>query len=55
MDDIIKEEIERWLDRFETDVVAAVEYFRKCSKYNFTNWMVVSRLRQYSIYRRFFS
>jgi hypothetical protein len=35
MDDIVKEEIERWLDWFETDVVPAVEYFRKCSKYKF--------------------
>ena len=35
MDDIIEEEIERRLDCFETDVVPAVEYFRKCSKYKF--------------------
>jgi hypothetical protein len=27
MDDILEEELERRLDRFETDVVAAVEYF----------------------------
>ena len=35
MDDIIEEEIERRLDCFETDVVPAVEYFSKYSKYNF--------------------
>ena len=35
MDDIIEKEIERRLDCFETDVVPAVEYFRKYSKYNF--------------------
>jgi hypothetical protein len=34
MDDIIEEEIERRLDWFETDVVPAVEYFRKYLKYN---------------------
>jgi len=27
--------IERWLDLFETDVVPAVQYFRKCPEYNF--------------------
>jgi len=32
MDNIIEKEIERWLDWFETDVVPAVKYFRKCSK-----------------------
>ena len=36
MDDINEEEIERRLNWFEGDVLAAVEYFRKYSKYNFT-------------------
>jgi adenylate kinase len=35
MDDINPEEIERRLSWFETDVIPAVEYFRKHSKYNF--------------------
>ena len=35
MDDINPEEIERRLNWFETDVVPAVEYYRKYSKYNF--------------------
>jgi len=35
MDDINEEEIERRLNWFETDVVPAVEYFRKYSKYAF--------------------
>jgi hypothetical protein len=35
MDDTIDEETERQLDCFETDLVPAVEYFRKYSKYNF--------------------
>ena len=35
MDDINKEEIERRLNWFETDVVPAVKYFGKYSKYNF--------------------
>jgi adenylate kinase len=35
MDDINEEEIERRLNWFETDVIPAVEYFRKYSKYNF--------------------
>ena len=35
MDDIMEEEIERRLDCFETDVVPAVGYFSKYSKYNF--------------------
>jgi adenylate kinase len=35
MDDINKEEIERRLNWFESDVLPAVEYFRKYSKYNF--------------------
>jgi adenylate kinase family enzyme len=35
MDDINEEEIDRRLNWFETDVIPAVEYFRKCSKYNF--------------------
>jgi hypothetical protein len=32
MDDIIEEETERRVDWFETDVVLAVEYFRKYLK-----------------------
>jgi len=36
MDDINEEEIERRLNWFESDVLPAVEYFRKYSKYNFT-------------------
>ena len=35
MDDINAEEIERRLNWFESDVVPAVEYFRKHSNYNF--------------------
>ena len=35
MDDINPEEIERRLSWFETDVIPAVEYFRKHSRYNF--------------------
>src|SRR5215472_8082575 len=35
MDDINPEEIERRLNWFETDVIPAVEYFRKYPKYNF--------------------
>ena len=35
MDDINEEEIERRLNWFESDVLPAVEYFRKYSKYNF--------------------
>lgn len=35
MDDINAEEIERRLNWFESDVIPAVEYFRKHSKYNF--------------------
>ena len=35
MDDINQEEIERRLNWFESDVVPAVEYFRKHSMYNF--------------------
>ena len=35
MDVTIEEETERQLDCFETDVVPAVEYFSKYSKYNF--------------------
>jgi adenylate kinase family enzyme len=35
MDDINEEEIERRLSWFESDVLPAVEYFRKYSKYNF--------------------
>jgi len=35
MDDINQEEIERRLNWFESDVVPAVEYFRKHSRYNF--------------------
>jgi adenylate kinase family enzyme len=35
MDDINEEEIDRRLNGFQTDVIPAVEYFRKCSKYNF--------------------
>ena len=35
MDDINKEEIERRLNWFESDVIPAVEYFRAHSKYNF--------------------
>ncbi len=35
MDDLNEEEIERRLNWFESDVVPAVEYFRKYSKYNF--------------------
>lgn len=35
MDDINPEEIERRLNWFETDVLPAVEYYRKYSKYNF--------------------
>jgi adenylate kinase len=35
MDDINEEEIERRLNWFESDVIPAVEYFRKYSKYNF--------------------
>jgi adenylate kinase len=35
MDDINQEEIKRRLNWFESDVLPAVEYFRKYSKYNF--------------------
>jgi adenylate kinase family enzyme len=35
MDDINEEEIKRRLNWFESDVLPAVEYFRKYSKYNF--------------------
>ena len=35
IDDINAEEIERRLNWFESDVIPAVEYFRKYSKYNF--------------------
>ena len=35
MDDINEEEIKRRLNWFETDVIPAVEYFRKYPKYNF--------------------
>ena len=35
MGDINEQEIERRLNWFETDVIPAVEYFRKDSKYNF--------------------
>jgi len=35
MDDINAEEVERRLNWFESDVLPAVEYFRKHSKYNF--------------------
>ena len=35
MDDINEEAIERRLNWFESDVLPAVEYFRKYSKYNF--------------------
>src|SRR6516162_817271 len=35
MDDINAEEIERRLNWFESDVIPAVEYFRKHSNYNF--------------------
>jgi adenylate kinase len=35
MDDLNEEEIERRLNWFESDVLPAVEYFRKYSKYNF--------------------
>jgi adenylate kinase len=35
MDDINEKEIERRLNWFESDVLPAVEYFRKYSKYNF--------------------
>jgi len=35
VDDINPEEIERRLNWFETDVIPAVEYFRKYPKYNF--------------------
>jgi len=35
MDDINAAEIERRLNWFESDVLPAVEYFRKYSKYNF--------------------
>jgi adenylate kinase family enzyme len=35
MDDINEEEIERRLNWFESDVLPAVEYFRKYSKYTF--------------------
>ena len=35
MDDINEEEIERRLNWFESDVLPAVEYFRKYSRYNF--------------------
>jgi adenylate kinase family enzyme len=35
MDDINAEEVERRLNWFESDVLPAVEYFRKYSKYNF--------------------
>jgi adenylate kinase len=35
MDDINEEEIKRRLNWFESDVIPAVEYFRKYSKYNF--------------------
>jgi hypothetical protein len=35
MDDINAEEVDRRLTWFETDVLRAVEYFRRHSKYNF--------------------
>jgi adenylate kinase family enzyme len=35
MDDINEEEIERRLNWFESDVIPAVDYFRKYPKYNF--------------------
>ena len=35
MDDINEEQIERRLNWFESDVLPAVEYFRKYSKYYF--------------------
>jgi adenylate kinase family enzyme len=35
MDDFNEEEIERRLNWFESDVLPAVEYFRKYSKYTF--------------------
>src|SRR6516225_4257425 len=35
VDDISAEEVERRLTWFETDVLPAVEYFRRHSKYNF--------------------
>ena len=35
MDDINAAEIERRLNWFESDVLPAVQYFRKYSKYNF--------------------
>ena len=35
IDDINAEEVERRLNWFESDVLVAVEYFRKYSKYNF--------------------
>ena len=35
MDDINEEEIEQRLNWFESDVLPAVEYFRKYSRYNF--------------------
>ena len=35
IDDINAEEVERRLNWFESDVLPAVEYFRKYSKYNF--------------------
>jgi hypothetical protein len=54
MDEIIEEEIERWLDWFEGDG-PTVEYFRKRPNYNLSSRMAVSRLRQYgrSFYRKF--
>ena len=42
MDDINEEEIERRLNWFETDVVPAVEYFRRYSKYAFVELDVQS-------------
>ena len=35
MDDTNEEEVERRLNWFESDVLPAVEYFRKYSKYTF--------------------
>jgi len=35
LDDINAEEIERRLNWFESDVLPAVEYYRKYAKYNF--------------------
>ena len=49
MDDYgFEQETERQLDCFETDLVPAVEYFRKYSKYNFIQLDGGQAVEQYS-------